>query len=196
MIGTVEVRLSKREEKVRPEIMDLMTEYLQKCREIEKYHDIGKDGFLKSSKKKTLLARVENDKKPNSTMMMGSTSHQKMITRANYKGNDFMTTFGAHDRSAPETSLNTGATMKQILKMMSSEQCKDVVSDKSQLMLNLDKFTSFSDKIKYLYHSIYGRSPEKKELTIASNYLSDNKSSAWQSYIMALLNSPEFYFIK
>ena len=62
-----------------------------------------------------------------------------MVQRANYTPSDFMNVFGMQDRSAPETNVETGATMKQILKMMNSEECKRVTRKDSYLMREMWK---------------------------------------------------------
>jgi len=198
LVGQVEVRLSKREETVRPEVMELMETYLKKLKELEDYHNIGKNGLLTTVNSRPRVTKTVAKVNDKSDMMMNAGStRNNMVLRSNYTGNEFMNTFGAHDRSSPETALNTGATMKQILKMMSSDQCKDVVKKDSQLMIQLNKYKSLSGKITYLYASIYGREPNKKEFSIASKFLDDSdKKTQWETYIIALLNSPEFYFIK
>ena len=106
-----------------------------------------------------------------------------------------MMTFGASDRTAPETSTNTKATLKQILKMMNSKICKDVVSRDSRLMQDLQEFEKFSSKINFLYFSIYGRTANSKEVAIAAKYIErEDSMTLWGKYIIALLNSPEFLF--
>jgi len=183
-------------------IQALQLAYLDKVKELEDYHNIGKNGFIKTSQMRTPLTTKSN-KTPNKTMMMqsqGSDSHQDnktWIQLANYAPNSFMKVFGMHDRSAPDTHVETSATLQQILKIMNSPECKNVTRRDSYLMKNLKTKEKFNQKISYLYYSIFGRAPDQQELKLALHFFSKADSEKrWQTYVLALLNSPEFYFIK
>jgi hypothetical protein len=87
--------------------------------------------------------------------------------------------------------------MKQLLKLANSQECKDVAKPDSYLMKNALKKEKITDRVAYLYYSIYGRAPDKSEVKIAADYCKDTKDTKrWSNYVIALLNSPEFYFIK
>ena len=73
------------------------------------------------------------------------------------------------------------------------------------------KESSMSKKISLLYMNIYGRQPTASDLKIGKAYLASeeissskkgdkykksNQEEGWQNYIVALINSPEFYFVQ
>jgi hypothetical protein len=200
-------RDAQKYEELDPKILDYIFVTLEKLKEIKDYHNIGDNGYIKNSsipialsKKKT---QVQEGMTLSSTMaqkggsMKQDASNIKAINRAHTKNSDFMSVFGSLDRSAPETNLETGATMKQILKMMNSQDCIAVTRKDSQLMKNTMKREKLTSRVSYLYYSIYGRAPKSKDLRIAEAYFSKgNTSERWSKYVLALLNSPEFYFIK
>ena len=134
---------------------------------------------------------------PQNGSMMHTDAKGKTVLRANYKSGDFMNVFGLSDRSSPETNVDMGATMKQILKMMNSQECKNVAKKDSFLMKEMWKKEKLNERISYLYYSLYGRAPTRKDLNIAVKFFSKgDKIDRWSKYTLALLNSPEFYFIK
>jgi len=189
-------------EEIDPRIIDIMFTYSDKLRELEQYYNIGQNGFLKSNAA-AKVALATKSKSETSMMMMeekeGSMKQDngKAVMRANYKSGDFMNVFGALDRSAPETNVDTGATMKQILKMINSEECRNVAKKDSYLMTEMWKHEKTTERIAYLYYSIYGRAPTQKDVSIATNFFEkDDKPERWSKYTLALINSPEFYFIK
>lgn len=182
-------------------IVGVIKKYLTKIEELEEYYGINKQGYIKQKNKKNILT-ASSIKTTNNQMMSemnGSSMHDQSaaIYRANLTHNSLLEEFGAHDRSSPETSPNTEATMKQILKMMNADICKSVIAPDSFLMTNMSKINKFNDKINFLYLSVFGRSPDKSELSIAQKYISQTKpEKAWGDLTLALINSPEFYFIK
>jgi hypothetical protein len=187
-----------------PDIIELMQEYHAKYLELKEYYQIQDNGYLKNHQADSLVALTDsrsNDSKAMMTMEAKGSGLQDPINnrvqRANYGSNDFMMVFGALDRSSPDTDAETGATMKQILKMMNSSSCAAVAKRNSYLMKNTLEKESLPQRISYLYYSIYGRSPTKADVKLASNFLGEEpKENRWEKYVLALLNSPEFYFIK
>ena len=192
-----------------------MFKYMEKYKEAEEYYQILPSGYIKnkepaglSSKgKNTNLAKSRKKKAQalkngdNNKSMMGSMAHTPAIrgkvTRANRSSSDFMKVFGALDRAAPESTVETGATMKQILKMMNSRECKEVIASDSYLMTHLLQQPKFNQQIDYLYLSLFTRKATPNEHKIAQNFLGpEAKFHNWAKYTLALLNSPEFYFIK
>jgi hypothetical protein len=64
-------------------------------------------------------------------------------------------------------------------------------------MKEMWKLNKLDDRVTFLYYSIFGRAPKKKEVMIAEKFFSKgDKADRWSKYTLALLNSPEFYFIK
>lgn len=194
-------------EEINPELIDIMLGFHKKLSELEEYYNIDKNGFLKSSNSNLVtLAMAKKEKKnmgmmstmaPQNGSMMHTDSKGKTVLRANYKSGDFMNVFGLSDRSSPETNVDMGATMKQILKMMNSQECKNVAKKDSFLMKEMWKKEKINERISYLYYSLYGRAPTRKDLNIAVKFFSkSDKIDRWSKYTLALLNSPEFYFIK
>ena len=188
-------------------ITDLMKVYIDKVRELENYYNIGLDGRIKGSKKSALAAtlpkKAEREKVMSNkemTMMEKMTAMKndnRVIELANYKAGEFMAVFGSTDRSAPDTNVEMGATMKQILKMMNSNETQKVVSKNSFLMLELFKKEKFDERMNFLFYSIYGRAPSRKDKDIAKTYINNSENrKVWGNYTLALINSPEFYFIK
>lgn len=188
-------------------IMDCIYETLIKLKELKEYHNIGDDGYLKQTS--IPLASAKRVKLKPEDMVISSTMSQKMgsmmhganhgkdVRRSHHYNNDFMNVFGSLDRSAPETNIETGATMKQILKMMNSGACSSVTKTDSYLMRNTLAKDKMSERVSYLYYSIYGRAPKSKEFRIAQAFFEKgDQPSRWSKYALALLNSPEFYFIK
>lgn len=122
---------------------------------------------------------------------------KRKVTRSTFQSSsDFMTIFGNTDRTSPESMGDNSSTMQQVLKMMNSQECYNVIKKDSFLMIELDKREEFINKIKFLYRSIYSRNPTLKEIKIAEHYLEGKKKEYWGKYIIALMNSPEFFFIK
>ena len=188
-------------EEIDPKVITIMQTYFEKLIEIEDYYDMDLNGRLKNTPANPIAKTTSNKAKPESNMMSnGSMAHAKnpnKLMKANYQNNDFMKVFGATSRSAPDTNVNMGATMKQILKMMNSEQCLNVVKKGSFLMNELVSREKMTEKISFLYYSIYGRAPTKSDLSIASKFFSkSDKPERWSKYTLALINSPEFYFFK
>ena len=194
-------------EEISPELIDIMLGFHEKLSELEEYYDIGKNGFLKNaSSNSATLAMAKKEQKnmgmmstmtPQNGSMMHTDAKGKTVLRANYKSGDFMNVFGLSDRSSPETNVDMGATMKQILKMMNSQECKNVAKKDSFLMKEMWKKEKLNERISYLYYSLYGRAPTRKDLNIAVKFFSKgDKIDRWSKYTLALLNSPEFYFIK
>jgi DNA-binding ferritin-like protein (Dps family) len=186
------------------EIISLMSEAMEKLKELEEYYDIDRNGYLKSQSKGIAYNKgmgKEILEKSQSMMMQQRSSRisnpkSGYIMRASYHqfNSELMETFGLSDYGAPETNLNTKATMKQILKLLNSQEVKNAIGPDSYVMQEVKKLDKFVDKIKYLYYSIYGRSPNGKDVAIAKEFLDETKD--WTSYTLALLNSPEFYFVK
>jgi hypothetical protein len=177
----------------------IMSKYFDKLQELEEYYQIEKNGRLKNNSQLVAMNKTKSKSKEEPMMMQGSMSHNKgkAVMASHYQNNDFMKTFGATARSAPETNVNTGATIKQILKLMNSDQSKNAVKKDSFLMREMWKIEKLPSRISYLYHSIYGRAPSKKDVAIAAKFLGGtNKMERWSKYALALINSPEFYFYK
>ena len=191
-------------EEIEPKMLDVMFTYLEKLREIEDYYDVGLNGYInKSGKAMAAKAPAKKGMNMREEMMMqpqGSSTYNangKMVMRANYASGDFMKVFGSTDRSSPDTNVEMGATMKQILKMINSPECHNVVKKDSFLMKEMWKKEKITEKISYLYYSIYGRAPTKKDVNIAAKFFDkSDKPERWSKYALALINSPEFYFIK
>lgn len=188
-------------------IVDVMFKHLEKFRELEDYYQIMPNGYLKNAGAGMAMASQNGDKKSMNMMMEKDTMKEegsmkygdpkKMVQLANYSNSDFLTVFGKPDRSVTNTNLNTTATMKQLLKLANSAECKAVAKPDSYLMKNALAKEKFTDRVAYLYYSIYGRAPDKSEVKIAVDYCKDtNNTKRWSNYVIALLNSPEFYFIK
>lgn len=187
-----------------PEILDYMLKTAEKIRELEEYYNINKKGYIKGYDMGEFTPLVSNVASDEGIMMMssgdGSQSHDeinRMVHRAHFKGSGFMNDFGKLDRSSPETSIDSGSSLKQILLMMNSSEVKSIAYKDSYLMKELNKIESLEKKVQFLYYSIYGRAPQKKELLIAKKFIEESKhKGAWSDYTLALINSPEFYFIK
>lgn len=189
---------------INDEMIDIMFKYLDKVREIEDYYQIDRNGRLKNNALeqkglKSTKAVVQNTMMMGEEMMMamnayGNTGELKM---ASYSRADLIDVFGRSDRSAPKTDLDTTATMQQLLKLMNSESTRGVASPDSYLMKQAMTKENLSDRVAYLYYSIYGRAPDKSEVIMAKDYCEDMKDvKKWSQYVLALMNSPEFYFIK
>jgi len=186
------------------EMMSLMIEYAEKVQELEAEYNIGPDGLIGSKGDSPKLAQKGKPEEKKGMMMQKegsmSTANGKVrpIIRANLVDRpEFMEVFGSTDRSAPQTGGSQEATIKQILKMINSNECKDVVKKESYLMSNMYKKEKVGERVAYLYYSLYGRVPNKKELGIAGKFLGNsNKHDRWASYALALINSPEFYFVQ
>ena len=153
-------------EEIEPQMIELMFTYLEKLRELESYYEISPTGYIQKSQPllaKTTTSKKSSSKKDDTRMMMGEESmmnsnyNGKMIKRANYHSGDFMNVFGSTDRSAPDTNVETKATMKQILKMINSPECHSITKKDSFLMKELAKREKLSERISYLYYTIYGR---------------------------------------
>ena len=192
------------------EMLDRMFDYLEKLRELEDYYDIDNEGYIKSDRAKMATLATGSEKYAKDSMMMmkskeGDFSPKKininyeksMVKRANYKPGELMDVFGASDHGSPDTNIKSKATMKQLLKLINSDESKSATSKDSYLMKEVMKKKKLGEKISFMYYSIYGRAPTKKDLTIASKYLDGStKDEDWSNYALALINSPEFYFIK
>jgi len=191
-------------EEIEPKMLDVMFTYLEKLRELEDYYEVALNGYInKSGKKSMAVVKKPGMKNMKEEMMMepqGSSTYNakgKMVMRANYASGDFMKVFGSTDRSSPDTNVDMGATMKQILKMINSPECHNVVKKDSFLMKEMWKKEKVTEKISYLYYAIYGRAPTKKDVGIAARFFEkSDKPDRWAKYTLALINSPEFYFIK
>lgn len=187
-----------------PEILDYMMKTAEKIRELEEYYNINRKGYIKGYDMGEFSPLVSHVTPPEDSMMMssgeGSQSHHepsRMIHRAHFKSNGFMNDFGKLDRSSPETSIDSGSSLKQILLMMNSSNVKNIVYKDSYLMKELKKIEQLEKRVQFLYYSIYGRAPQKKELLMAKKFIEESKhKGAWSDYTLALINSPEFYFIK
>jgi len=181
-------------------VISTMNKYFDKLQELEAYYQMGLDGRLKGhSSRQVVVAEAKINKNEKTMMAEGSMKHMENnnVMRAHYQDNDFMKVFGATSRTAPDTEVNMGATMKQILKMMNSDECKNVVKEDSYLMQELFKLDKMADKISFLYYSIFGRAPNGKDLDIAVKFFSKSeKPERWSKYTLALINSPEFYFYR
>lgn len=193
-------------EEVDPAILDIMVTYAEKVKEAEEYYNIAPNGYMNTNGKPAMaMAKSPSTMKDKNMMTMGSNDagsnmqdfKGRMVQRANYTPSDFQNVFGMLDRSSPETNVDTGATMKQILKMMNSPECHKVTDKNSYLMKEMWKLKKLDDRVTFLYYSIFGRAPKKKEVMIAEKFFSkSDKPDRWSKYTLALLNSPEFYFIK
>jgi len=188
------------------ELVDVMLTFFNKVKALEDYYQIDKNGFLKSLGGQ-MAALVKTDKKGASSEMKGMMTQEgsmkqdsnKSVTRAHYANSDFVDVFGKPDRSATTTNLDTTATMKQLLKLANSEECRVVTKEDSYLMKNTLSKESLPERVQYLYYSIYGRAPTNSDVKLATEFCkgTDKKENAqWSKYVLALLNSPEFYFIK
>jgi hypothetical protein len=184
------------------EIINDMLIYADKVKELEAEYNIGPDGYINSNGNMPTLAQKGNAMMEKKGMMeekmMGSNKHNKAIVRANLVSRpEFMDVFGATDRSSPETGGSPEASIKQILKMINSPECHAALKKDSYLMKGLYNKEKIGEKISYLYYSIYGRAPSKKEVGIAAKYIGNsNKHERWANYTLALINSPEFYFVQ
>lgn len=184
------------------EIINDMLIYAEKVKELEAEYNIGPDGYINSKGNMPALAQKGNSMMEKKGMMeeqmMGSYKHNKSVVRANLVSRpEFMDVFGATDRSSPETGGSMEASIKQILKMINSPECHDALKKESFLMRGLYNKEKMGEKISYLYYSIYGRAPSKKEVGIAAKYIGNsNKHERWANYTLALINSPEFYFVQ
>jgi hypothetical protein len=193
-------------EEVDSSILDIMYTYAEKVKEAEEYYNIAPNGYMNINGKPAMaMTKDSSSMKDKKMMTMGSNDagsnmqdfKGRMVQRANYTPSDFQNVFGMQDRSSPETNVETGATMKQILKMMNSPECQKVCSKDSYLMKEMWKLNKLDDRVTFLYYSIFGRAPKKKEVMIAEKFFSKgDKADRWSKYTLALLNSPEFYFIK
>ena len=193
-------------EEIDPEIVDVQFKYLEKIRELEDYYDIAENGYIKNRTNKTVAlasqkSKKVDTKKPSMMMEEGSMKYgdgkNSKVQLAHYSNSDFLKVFGRSDRSSPQTDLNTTATMKQLLKLANSPLCINVTKPDSYLMKNAMSKEKVGERVSYLYYSIYGRAPDKAEVKLAINYCKKIEDvKRWSKYVLALLNSPEFYFIK
>lgn len=188
------------------EIVDVMLAYHKKVKELEDYYQIDKNGFLKTSGNPT-VALAKTNKNDKGADMMGMMEQEgsmkqdgnKTVMRANYISSDFVDVFGKSDRSVTTTNLETTATMKQLLKLANSEECRSVAKEDSFLMKNTLSKEKIPERVQYLYYSIYGRAPTNNDVKLAAEFCNGtdkNDNKLWSKYVLALLNSPEFYFIK
>jgi hypothetical protein len=134
-------------------------------------------------------------------MEEGSKMHggksQKSVALAHTTNSKLMDSFGRSHGSSPKTDVDDSATMSQLLVLANSPEALQVTKADSHLMQNAMKVDDLSQRVTYLYYSIYGRAPTTAEVKLAANYCkkSDNVKR-WSHYVHALINSPEFYFIK
>ena len=185
------------------EILDLMFEYLEKLNELEEYYNIGKDGYLKDTKDKMPLQKstVAEIEKQGGMMMMqeraSRTSNPKsgMIMRANYHHSELMQVFGASEYESPETTVKTKATMKQLLKMINGKEVHDVTKADSFIMRKIKSMDKLGEKSVFLLLQYFRQSSHQKR-RFSSRCLFKEQPDDWSTYTLALLNSPEFYFVK
>jgi len=188
-----------------PKISDLIYQQITKVNEAEDYYDMDKDGFLKNSVKLSSLLSKQKDKskKGQGTMMTmtnkdkGSSSHHKTMTGAFQRSNAIKSVFGESDRSAPSNGGSEEPSSIQILKLMNDPVIKASVDHKSSLIKRMSEEKSFTDKLVYLYYSIYARKPSSKEYKIAKAFIvKETDLKLWSEFAHAMLSSPEFLFIQ
>lgn len=185
-------------------IVDILMKHYDKVSELEEYYGIQKNGRLEndSTRERIIAAETQESEKP--TMLMnnkGSSMQGKgkgsSVSLAYRSNSEFLGLFGRSDFSFTNTGLNNTATMKQILKLTNSTEALSVTKSNSYLMKNAMAKKEVPQRVSYLYYSIFGRAPNKAEVNVAIQYCKTAENEKrWSKYVLALINSPEFYFIK
>jgi hypothetical protein len=114
---------------------------------------------------------------------------------------NFLRNFGGTDRASTKTDSDRGSNMQQILIMMNHEMVHGIAAEDSYLMREVLKEKNLGAQVKKLYWMVYARNPTRSDLSIAKKHFMDstifeNKTEAWKSYVVAVVNSPEFFFIQ
>jgi hypothetical protein len=121
----------------------------------------------------------------------------------------FLTVFGRPDSSTScECERSQDASLAQSLHLLNAKDIQEkLANDKGRAAL-MAADTSDSDEIKIreLYHRVYAREPDEKEVTLAKDYMEKRttgkaekealagKRQAYEDIIWALINTKEFLF--
>ena len=83
---------------------------------------------------------------------------------------------------------------------MNGSLVQQVAKKDSLLFKNIMKEEKFGNRVKVAIISVYGRLPTSNDIKIAQKFFEKvphlKEELAWREYIIAILNTPEFLFIK
>ena len=122
----------------------------------------------------------------------------------------FLAVFGRPDSSSScECERSQDASLAQSLHLLNSKDVQDKLTSTNGCAAALAKDTQREDaiKVRELYHTVYSRDPEAKELELALNHLGKKpqdkdekadpklgKQQGYEDIIWALINTKEFLF--
>jgi hypothetical protein len=145
---------------------------------------------------------IKNMSSKNSENMMSYNKKRRkarpVLRAVNIRDSKFLSTFGATDRQTTKVDSNRDADIQQILLLLNDRHVSKVCLESSYLMRAISKEKSVKEQISVAYTSIYAREPTLKELKFGLNFFKDpiDKQAPWTDYLIAMINSPEFYFIQ
>lgn len=107
----------------------------------------------------------------------------------------YLREFGQSDRETIENA-NYDASVPQALAMMNSQLLPGLMSNWSQLMLNVSKAPYPDDKVEAIYLTLLSRKPTAKELETWDKAQTANPALDLTDLIYALVNTQQFIFIQ
>ena len=112
----------------------------------------------------------------------------------------FLKVFGQPQAdTACECERSQEANLAQSLHLLNSSEVQGKISSGSgrAALLSAEKERTDEERVQELYRWVYSRSPDGEEMKIAMGHLAkhqQNKKTAWEDIIWALVNTKEFLF--
>lgn len=185
---------------IQPGLVDLMKEkYKPRIKEIVESYGFNYSENQSKSKNNTMRSMMHLAQ---SNDMMASTkkvNRKKSVLRAvMIRNSTFLDVFGSTDRQTTEVDSNRAADIQQILLLLNDKHVAKACAHSSYLMRSIRKEKKVKDQITVAYRHIYGRDPTLKEIKFGRHFFKNpiDDHNPWTDYLIAMINSPEFYFIQ
>ena len=104
-------------------------------------------------------------------------------------------TFGQSDRLVTDEHSYDGS-VPQVLAMMNGTFTEKLVSSNSSLIRDLSKIPTSRERANAVYHAFLSRNASMQELSKAEAFLNKNGDEGLSDLAWALINNPEFIFIR
>jgi len=104
-------------------------------------------------------------------------------------------TFGQSDRFITDDH-NYDGSVPQVLALMNGSITRELTGPASKIVEDLDELDGPGDKVRGVFHTILNRFPTRDELALGVGMVEDYGDNGISDLAWALMNSPEFLFIR
>ena len=111
------------------------------------------------------------------------------------RGGHMLDTFGQSDRQVTDEHTYDGS-VPQVLSMMNGEFTEKLTDSDSELIRALTKPSTVRERANAAYHAILSRDASPMELNKAEAFLKKHGDEGLSDLVWALINNPEFLFIR